>query len=281
MKYANLHLHSVHSDCQLTPHQLVLIGKSLGYQALALTDHETDSGVKEFMYYAGRQGIQTISGAEFYGMEGNVCLHLTALDYDMDNPAIRKFIKERCDAQNECTRKRVELGIQKGIIDNLTWNDVLDLNPEGAWICVDSVVKVMKIKKLVPYDYNWTEFRAKIFKSPEALSFAPSVPTAEEVIKTVRKAEGVIALAHPNNQTHLVEKLVDYGLNGIEISHPHLWGHTPFLAQEAAEKYNLYRCGGTDHTGPMSGCGGNNAIPVFHGITEEEFNALRERRFLK
>lgn len=42
MKFANLHLHSTYSDSQLTPMQLVLIGKSLGYHALALTDHETD-----------------------------------------------------------------------------------------------------------------------------------------------------------------------------------------------------------------------------------------------
>jgi predicted metal-dependent phosphoesterase TrpH len=47
MKYANCHLHSTYSDAQLTPAQLVLIGKSLGYKAQALTDHETDGGVKE------------------------------------------------------------------------------------------------------------------------------------------------------------------------------------------------------------------------------------------
>ena len=41
MKYANLHLHSTFSDAQFTPEQLLLIGKSLGYGAMALTDHET------------------------------------------------------------------------------------------------------------------------------------------------------------------------------------------------------------------------------------------------
>ena len=30
MKYANLHLHSTHSDAGFTPEQLVIIGKSLG-----------------------------------------------------------------------------------------------------------------------------------------------------------------------------------------------------------------------------------------------------------
>ena len=39
MKYANLHLHSNFSDGGFTPKQLIRIGKSLGYRALALTDH--------------------------------------------------------------------------------------------------------------------------------------------------------------------------------------------------------------------------------------------------
>ena len=58
MKYANLHLHSTYSDAQLTPMQLVLIGKSLGYHALALTDHETDGGVKLFMTHGHNQKVK-------------------------------------------------------------------------------------------------------------------------------------------------------------------------------------------------------------------------------
>ena len=50
------------------------------------------------------------------------------------------------------------------------------------------------------------------------------------------------------------------------------------LADEAAATYRLYRCGGTDHTGPMSGCGGRHAIPVFNGVTEEEYFTIKERR---
>ena len=103
-------------------------------------------------------------------------------------------------------------------------------------------------------------------------------PEAERVIRTVRKAGGVIALAHPYKQTHLVEKLVGYGLNGIEVSHPDLYENTAYLALQAADTFNLYHCGGTDHTGPMSCCGGIHAVPAFHGITEEEFFTIKERR---
>jgi len=278
MKYANLHLHSTFSDAGFTPEQLVLIGKALGYRALALTDHETDGGVQEFMACAKREGVQTVSGAEFYGLEDGVNLHLTALDYDMDDPGIRAFIRSRCEAAMEYTGKCVELAIERGYIQDLTWNDILDYTPQGSWMCFDTLVRVMQIRQLVPADYDWEALRKNVFKTKEAKSFRATYPTAEEVIRAVRKAGGVVALAHPNNQTQFVEKLVGYGLNGIEISHPDLQGHTPYLAREAAQTFGLYRCGGTDHTGPMSCCGGKYAIPVFHGITEEEFTVLRERR---
>lgn len=72
MNFANLHLHSTHSDAMFTPEQLVLLGKSLGYGALALTDHEVDSGVKEFRSIAKAEGLQTLTGVEFYGLEDGV-----------------------------------------------------------------------------------------------------------------------------------------------------------------------------------------------------------------
>ena len=104
------------------------------------------------------------------------------------------------------------------------------------------------------------------------------MPSAEEVIKVIRKADGIAILAHPNNLTQYVPELVGYGLNGIEVSHPNITEETVNLAAEAAKAYNLYRSGGTDHTGPMSGCNGENAIPVFNGISEEDFAVIKERR---
>lgn len=278
MKYANCHLHSTFSDAQFTPEQLVLIGKALGYRALALTDHETDGGVRQLMTAARNEGIQAISGVEFYGREGNANLHLVALDYDLDDPGFRAFVKERCDLEMETTRKRVERGLQMGFIYGITWNDVLDHAEEGTWICIDTVINTMKAKKAVGPDYDWVYFRREGFKGAAAMALAPEYPTAEKVIRTTRKAGGIAGIAHPYKQTHLVEKLVGYGLNGIEVSHPDLYENTAYLALQAADTFNLYHCGGTDHTGPMSGCGGKLAIPVFNGITEEEYTTLTERR---
>jgi predicted metal-dependent phosphoesterase TrpH len=47
--YANLHLHSTHSDGVDTPTKLAQLVYEEGYKAAALTDHDSVSGNAEFM----------------------------------------------------------------------------------------------------------------------------------------------------------------------------------------------------------------------------------------
>jgi predicted metal-dependent phosphoesterase TrpH len=276
MKYANLHLHSFFSDGQMTPQQLVIIGKCMGYKALALTDHCTDGGNDEFFMAAKLEGLDAISGVEFDGPAFGADFHITALDFDRDEPAMRAFIKRLCDDRTEYTRKAFEMAREKGFIDGITWNDVLDSCKEGYWVCIDHVITLLKKKRIIPVT-GGKEIRA-FFRSPEVKVYSPKRPNAEEIIKTIRGADGIAVLAHPYKQTQYVGKLVDMGLNGIEISHPHIYEQYPRLALRAAEEYKLYRSGGTDHTGAMSGCNGRNAIPSYHGITEEEYLTIKERK---
>ena len=120
--------------------------------------------------------------------------------------------------------------------------------------------------------------RQNVFKGPEIKDFLPKKPSMAEIIKTIRDADGIATFAHPHNQIQYLSELLDMGLNGIEVSHPDLNDETARLAEEAAATYKLYRSGGTDHTGAMSGCGGSYAIPVYNGVTEEEYFTIRERR---
>ena len=278
MKYGNLHLHSTFSDAQFTPKQLFMIGKSLGYRALALTDHETDGGVRELMDYAREQGgVDIISGIEFYGKHGDgPALHLTALDYDMDDPGLRAFVKERVETRYEFTKRGFDLGVERGIIQDITWDEVMLFCGENTWVCHDQIFNAIRLlRRAMP---ERSSIVSGIFKFPEMLPLKPKHPTAEQVIKVVRKAGGIIALAHPYKQTHLVGELVDMGLNGIEVSHPDNRENTSSLAIEAAKTYNLYHCGGTDHTGAMSGCDGKLCTVALQGVTEEEYMIIKERR---
>jgi predicted metal-dependent phosphoesterase TrpH len=278
MKYANLHLHSIYSDAWFTPYQLVVIGKSLGYQALALTDHQTDGGWHTFKRCAEQNGITPVLGAELCGNFEGKSLHFTALDYDYDHPGMRALIRRECEAMTEWTRRRFQRAVENGWISGLEWEQIVSMFGPDTWICHDSVQYAANVLRVVPDDFNWGSFREKTWKAPEVKAWKQKYPAAEEVIPLVREAGGVIAWAHPDVVFPTVEKLVKLGLNGIEVNHPDMTEQATADAEEAARKFNLYRSGGTDHTGPMSGVGGKFAIPVFNGIDEEDFRILMERR---
>ena len=265
MKYGNLHLHSVYSDSQLTPHQLVLIGKSLGYRALALTDHWSDAGVDEFFDFAKEEGIDAISGVEFDNSDLGASIHITALDFDRDDPRMRAMIKDQCEARTECTRKCFERGVDLGFIQGATWDDVMEFSEEGAWICIDHVIRTLRHKKVLDACGGSAALRQNVFKGPEIRAFSPKKPSTA-------------TFAHPHGQIQYLPALLELGLNGIEVCHPELDDAASRLAEEAAAAYKLYRSGGTDHTGAMSGCGGSYAIPVYNGVTEEEYFTIKERR---
>src|ERR1700726_694373 len=64
--YAELHCHSAFSflDGASLPDELVPAALKLGYEAVALTDHNTVSGSMEFAVCARALGLRPIHGAE-------------------------------------------------------------------------------------------------------------------------------------------------------------------------------------------------------------------------
>jgi len=76
--YAELHCHSCFSfrEGASTPLELVLQARTLGYSALALTDHDNLAGAMEFARTAKEWGVRPITGAEVTLANGH---HLTLL----------------------------------------------------------------------------------------------------------------------------------------------------------------------------------------------------------
>ncbi|MCM8746572.1 error-prone DNA polymerase [Thermomicrobium sp. CFH 73360] len=76
--YAELHAHSCFSllDAPCQPEQLIERAAALGYQHLALTDHDALHGVVRFVRAAERAGIHPVVGAEVTMEDGS---HLTLL----------------------------------------------------------------------------------------------------------------------------------------------------------------------------------------------------------
>src|SRR5207247_5326442 len=78
MAVVELHCHSAYSflDGASHPEELAARAAELGYQALALTDHDGLSGSLEFAHTAKAFGVRPITGAEVTLSDGS---HITLL----------------------------------------------------------------------------------------------------------------------------------------------------------------------------------------------------------
>src|SRR5881398_659359 len=78
MTYVELHAHSAYSflDGASQPEEVAVRAAELGYEALALTDHDGVYGSLEFAHAANAFGVRPITGAEVTLADGS---HVTLL----------------------------------------------------------------------------------------------------------------------------------------------------------------------------------------------------------
>lgn len=64
MTTADLHIHTTFSDGEFTPSEIIHAAKDLGFDTIAITDHDTASGISEALKAGRNAGIQVIPGIE-------------------------------------------------------------------------------------------------------------------------------------------------------------------------------------------------------------------------
>ena len=254
-QFANLHLHSTHSDGVYTPAELVRVAKNEGYRALALTDHDTVSGNPEIRTICEREGLDYIFGCEFSSpwRERRMNFHIVGFDFDPEYPEMKEYLAQRSFCEAEQTRILFERGLAEGLLHDIAWEEVLDYNRGVTWLCNNHVFNTMKAKGLAT-DLDYMNFFRTVYgkrrgevKPP--FEFLP----IDKMLRLIRDAGGFAVLAHPHNQLGAVPDLVSMGLSGIEVWHKLPTDEERLEALALAKKYNLFISGGSDHEGL---CGG-------------------------
>lgn len=88
--YYDLHTHTVCSDGQLTPPQLVAAAAAAGVRVLAVTDHDTVAGVAAARQAACHHGIVLVAGVEISVSWANNTIHIVGLDMDPADDALQR-----------------------------------------------------------------------------------------------------------------------------------------------------------------------------------------------
>lgn len=292
--YANLHLHSTHSDGKYDPTTLAKIAHQEGYRAAALTDHDTATGCAEFKAACEALGMEAIFGAEFSaptslytrpnGKAGS--FHITAYHFDPEYPPMKEYLTQMGLRETDQTRILFERGLQLGLIQGITWDEVLAFNQGIAYICNEHVFAAMKAKGLAT-DLDYPLFFKNVY-GPYRKTVPPLYPfkQVEEIIALVHEAGGIALVAHPHNQLQYLDALIEMGIDGLEAWHPDLTEEEKAEAYRLGLEKKLYISGGSDHSGL---CGGQYATltdprlsrhyiePLSVGTTKDYFEEIRDR----
>ncbi|XP_054800841.1 uncharacterized protein LOC129304989 [Prosopis cineraria] len=249
-----LHSHSKFSDGFLSPSKLVERAHRNGVKVLALTDHDTMSGIPEALEAARKYDIKIIPGVEISTVaspsgdpDAEEPVHILAY-YSSCGPTrfeeLDKFLSNIRDGRF----LRAENMVQKlnKLKLPLKWEHVCRIAGKGV---APGRLHVARAMVEAGYVENLRQaFSRYLFDGGPAYSTG-SEPLAEEAIKIICNTGGVAVLAHPwalKNPAPIVRKLKEAGLHGVEVyrSDGKLAAYS-----DLADTCSLLKLGGSDYHG--------------------------------
>ena len=250
MKLIDLHVHSTASDGSLTPTEVVNRAAGLGLTAMALTDHDTVSGIDEALKAAKDLDMEVIPGIEVSCIYKEKEIHILGLYIDHTNPELLSFLKE-------ASRKRYDRNMEMLAAFNkngfeITVEDLHCGNPKTVITRAHFARALLKRGYVSSVDQAFRKYLnpdRPYYRSRELI-------TPEEVLNALQTAGGFPVLAHPLQYKlgwagtgELVSMLKEHGLCGLECFHSSNNQDESGKLRKLAKKYSLAPTGGSDFHG--------------------------------
>ncbi len=248
-KLIDLHAHTTASDGSMRPAELVRQAKEAGLCAIAVTDHDTVSGVEEAQEEGRRIGVEVIAGVEI-GVEFLPEMHMLGYffndSYKNIGAVLSELINNREMRNPKIIAKLNELGFDIS-------NDEVVSASEGDVIGRPHIAKVMVDKGYVK---TINEAFDKYLASGRPAYFKKDRLSPYQGIQEILKAGGIPVLAHPMHLDlglaqldELLFRMASVGLKGVEVyyvDHPYNFKEQ---VKYLAKKHKLIATGGSDFHG--------------------------------
>jgi 3',5'-nucleoside bisphosphate phosphatase len=251
---ADLHVHSSASDGTDPPAEVIRRAAAAGLDVVALTDHDTVSGVAQARE-ALTPGLTLVPGMELSCLLDGNSMHMLAYLFDTGDPALCAETELIRDDRVHRARAMVDRLRELGA--PVTWERVTAI-ADGAVVGRPHIARAMAEAGVVatPADAFTTDWigdggRAHVGRY---------APDPERAIALVRAAGGVPVLAHPRSPGYeisdeVITRLAAVGLAGIEVFHPdHDYSERTRLTA-LANRLDLLVTGGSDDHGSFNGTG--------------------------
>ena len=247
----DLHTHTNHSDGSYTPTELVRKAKEKKL-IVALTDHNTVTGLPEFLSEAERLGVCAIGGTELSTVYDGKEFHLLGL-----------FIEPEYYDRIESLCREYHILKEKSNIDL-----VERLSAEG-YVVDYNEVKARNVKGNVNRAHIASELQKQGYVSSRQEAFdrlldekcgfytPPKRFALVDAIRFVRSIHAVPVLAHPLKEItpdrlrEILPELIDAGLVGMETMHSSYSDETVNISRKIARDFGLLESGGSDFHGTI------------------------------
>ncbi len=246
----DLHCHSNFSDGTLTPTELVKLAEKQGLSALALTDHNTSMGLREFMEAGAKSSVITIPGCEFSTEWKGKEIHIVGLFF---NEKYWNEIEDFVELMHVAKHNSNILLLQK-------LNEAgYDIKYEEAEALTDAgefnrahVARVLLAKGYVS---SVSEAFDKLLKEGKGFYTPAKRITSLAAIRFIKVYGATAIMAHPLlnlTYTEMLEFLPqakEAGLDAIETQYTEFDEEMRATAASLAESFGLKQSGGSDFHG--------------------------------
>ena len=285
--YIDLHLHSTASDGTLSPSEIVahsasVIKKTSSPVVIALTDHDTVSGIPSFLETAGKYGelLKAIGGVEISSDYHGTEIHILGYGIDPKNEKLLSRLEMFRKSRDERNTRIIEKLQLAGM--DISLSDLPCANP-GETVARPHIARALLKKNYV----SSVKEAFELYLGEGKPCFVPRIlPDFKEAVSLIQESGGIAVLAHlmlykslnAAQKSALVAELKEAGLTGIETYYSTYTPVEEAYVESLAKKYGLILTGGTDFHGQtkpeISLFSGKGNLEIPDWILPEFFAAL-------
>jgi len=250
-RFIDLHTHTIYSDGSATPEEIASMASARGALAVAVTDHDTVSGLSRARAAAARFGIELINGIEISAEYHPGTMHILGYYVDDESEQFRSSLVElkqaRDDRNPEIARRLQSLGLDVSYeeVAALAGNEMVG-RPHFARILVDR-----------GYAQSIQDAFDRFLAKGAAAYVEKKRLSPRESIALIHEAGGAAVLAHPyqlklpaiEDVDDMIGALAELGLDGIEAVYSRHSERERELYASLAARHGLVVTGGSDYHG--------------------------------
>lgn len=265
---ADLHTHTENSDGTYSVENLVKLAKEKELKVIAITDHDTISGLFQTKELSEKYKIEIINGIEMSCNLNGKDVHILGYGVNIEDSNFKKELIRIKKIREERNDKIIEK------LNKLKLNVSLEELKEIAKGDIISKAHFAELMMNKGYVYSKRE-AFKNYLGKAGLAFVEKKNYEPiDAVKMLKKNGAFISLAHPklvtendNELENLIKELKKEGLEGLEVNYYSFNKNDKKRYNKIAEKYNLIITGGSDFHG-------KNRVDVSlgeSGLNEKEY----------